>query len=70
MTGYSIQRLGYIEDMGKVESIRLTLLVAAISSMVNTQAFASPTSKFLSTSGLFMSPEGGCMMRHSQSEFK
>ena len=37
-------------------SMHSTLLVAVMSSMVNTQAFASPTSKFLSTSGLLISP--------------
>ena len=34
----------------------LTLLIAAISSMAKTHALAAPTSKFRSTSGLFMSP--------------
>jgi hypothetical protein len=36
----------------------ITLLMAVISSMANTQALAAPTSKLRSTSGLLMSPEG------------
>ena len=37
------------------------MFVAAMSSMVNTQALASPTSKFFSTSGLLISPKSGEM---------
>ena len=54
------------ETQGKVASVyqrekvaQLTLLVAAMSSIVKTQAFASPTLKLLSTSGLLMSPVVG-----------